>query len=68
MVASSYFVKATPLRAIAGSFQHFADMLDILEMCMKKFGAEKLFFDKLRGFYTPHKTVLVGVGYCFQHV
>ena len=25
---------------------------DILKMCMKKFGAEKNFFDKLRGFLT----------------
>ena len=50
MTDSTYFVKSTPLRAFTGSFQHFADMLDILKMCMKKLDAEKLFFDKLTGF------------------
>ena len=36
----TYFVKSTPLRAFTGSFQHCAEMLDIL----KKFDAEKIFF------------------------
>ena len=52
MVDSAYFVKSTPLRAFNGSFQHFADMLDILKMCIKKFDAEKIFFDKLAGLLT----------------
>ena len=52
MTDSAYFVKSTPLRAFTGSFQHFADMLDILKMCMKKYDAEKIFFDKLTGFLT----------------
>ena len=46
---SAYFVKSTPLTAFTGSFQHFADMLqiycryvtDILKMCTKTFDAEK---------------------------
>ena len=41
---SAYFVKSTPLRAFTGSFQHLADMLDLLKMCMKKFDAEKNIF------------------------
>ena len=46
-------VKSTPLRtSIVGSFQGFADMLDILKMYMKKFDAEKILFDKLTGFWT----------------
>ena len=49
---SAYFVKSTPLRAFTGSFQHFAHVTDILKMCMKKFDAEKIFFDKLMGFLT----------------
>ena len=44
MLDSACFVKSTPLRAFTGSFKHFADMLDILKMCMKKFDAEKMFF------------------------
>ena len=52
MVDSAHFVKSTPLRAYIGSFQRFADMLDILKICMKKFDAEKIFFDKLTGFLT----------------
>ena len=48
MAESAYFVKSTPLRAFAGSFQHFAlYVTDILKMCMKKFDAEKIF---LQGF------------------
>ena len=51
MSDSTYFVESTPLRAFIESFQHLADMLkDILKMCMKKFDAEKIFFDHLRGF------------------
>ena len=52
MVDSAYFVKSTALRAFTESFQHSADMLDILKMCMKKFDAEKIFFDKLTGLLT----------------
>ena len=47
---SAYFVKSTPLRAFTGSFQHFADMLDILKMCMKKFDAEIFFGQTYRVF------------------
>ena len=42
----------TPHGAFTGYFHHFADMLDILKMCMEKFDAEKIFFDKLTGFST----------------
>ena len=52
MTASTYFVKSTPLRVFIASFQHFADMLQTLKMCMKKFDAEEIFFDKLTGFLT----------------
>ena len=52
MTDSTYFVKSTPLRTFTGSFQHFADMLVILRMCMKTFDAETVFFDKLMGFLT----------------
>ena len=52
MTDSTYFVKSAPLRVFIGSFQFFADMLDILSMCIKKFDAEKIFFDKLTGFLT----------------
>ena len=51
MVDSLYIVKSTPLRAFIGSFQHFLRYIaDILKMCMKKFDAEKIFFDNLQGF------------------
>ena len=33
MVGSAYFVKSTPLRALTGHFQHFADMLQIYRRC-----------------------------------
>ena len=33
-----------------GSFECFADVTYILKMCLKKFGAEKIFFDKLAFF------------------
>ena len=52
MVDSAYFVKSTPLRDFTESFQYFADMLDILKMCMKKFDAEKMFFSKFTGLLT----------------
>ena len=54
MTDSEYLVKSTPLRAFIGSFQHFQCryVTDILKMCMKKFDAEKIFFDKLTGFLT----------------
>ena len=53
MTDRTYFVKSTPLRDFTGSFEHFADMLqNILKMCLKKFDAEKIFFDKLTGFLT----------------
>ena len=50
MVDSAYFVKSTPLRDFTESFQHF--VTDILKMCMKKFDAEKIFFNKLTGLLT----------------
>ena len=50
---SVHLAKSTPLRAFTGSFQHLEDnVADILKMCMKKFDAEKIFFDKLTGFLT----------------
>ena len=52
MTDSTYVVKSTLLRAFIRSFQHIADMLDILKMCIKKFDAEKIFFDKLTGLLT----------------
>ena len=52
MVDSAYFVKSTPLRAFTGSFPIFANMLDIMKICMKKFDAEKIFFDTLTAFLT----------------
>ena len=45
MVDIAYFVKSTPLRPFTESFQHFVTD-------MKKFDAEKIFFDKLIGFLT----------------
>ena len=47
MTNSTYFVKSTTLRVFNRSFQYF---IDILQMCIKKFDAEKIFFDKLTGF------------------
>ena len=44
MADSIYFVKSTPLRAFIVSFQYFAEMLDILNMCIWKFDAEKNYF------------------------
>ena len=52
MFDSVYFLKSTPLRAFTGSFQHFKYVTVILKMCIKKFEAEKIFFDKLTGFLT----------------
>ena len=52
MVDSVYIVKSTPLRAFIGSFQHFEDAADILKMCIKRFDAEKIFFNKLTGLLT----------------
>ena len=54
MVDSAYFVKPTALRTFTESFQHFVDLYvtDILKICMKKFDAEKIFFDKLTEFLT----------------
>ena len=48
MVDSVYFVKSTLLRALIESFQNFEGMLQAY--CMKKFEAEKYFFDKLTWF------------------
>ena len=46
-------MKSTLLRAFTESFQHFADTFtDILKICMKKFNAEKIFFNKLAGLLT----------------
>ena len=50
MLDSAYFMKSTPLRTFTGSFQHFADMLDILKICMKKFDAQIILCDKMTGF------------------
>ena len=49
MVDSAHFVKINPLRAFSESFQHFADVLDILKMCMEEFDTVKIFFKKLTG-------------------
>ena len=51
MVDGAYFVKSTSLRAFTESFQHLY-VTDILKMCMKKFDAEKVFFNKLTGLLT----------------
>ena len=60
MVDGAYFVKSTPLRAFIGSFQRFVDMLQrVLEILMKKFDAEKIFSDKLRGFLTQPVNLFV---------
>ena len=40
------------VRAFTESFQHFADITDILKMCMKEFDAEKNVFKKLTGQFT----------------
>ena len=52
MFDSVYFLKSTPLRAFTGSYQHlkicYRHIEDVHEM--KKFNAEKIFFDKLTGF------------------
>ena len=50
MVDSVYFVKSAPLRAFTGFLDRY--VTEILKMCMKKFDAEKLVFDKLTGFLT----------------
>ena len=49
MTDSTYFVKSTPFRVFIRSFQYFAD---ILQMYIKKFDAEKIFFDNHAGFLT----------------
>ena len=48
------FVKSTPHRAkIHWIFSALCKYVtDIMKMCMKKFDAEKIFFDKLTGFLT----------------
>ena len=46
MVKSAYFVKSTPPRA----FMHGRYVTDLLKMCMKMINAEKIIFDKFRGF------------------
>ena len=51
MTYSAYFVKSTPPRAFIRSFQHLCIYVtDILKI--KKFDAEKIFFDKLTWFLT----------------
>ena len=52
MVDSAHFVKSTPLSFhwIFSAFYRY--VTDILKMYMKKFDAEKVFFDKLTGFLT----------------
>ena len=52
MIDSTFFVKSTPLGAFTGSFSTLCRYVtDILKMCMKKFDVEKIFFDKLTGFF-----------------
>ena len=48
MTDRTYFVKSTPPRA----FILCRYVTDILKLCIKKFDAEKIFFDKLTGFLT----------------
>ena len=51
----TYFVKSTPPRALSVSFlMHSRYVTDILKMCMKKFNAEKIIFDKFTGFWSAH--------------
>ena len=53
MTDSTYFVKSTSLRAFTGSLPTLCRYVtDILKICMKKFDADKVFFDKLIGFLT----------------
>ena len=59
MVDNVYIVKSTPLRAFTGSFQHCRYFTEILKMCLKKFDAEKLFFDKPTEFLTQM---------CYRHI
>ena len=44
-------MKSTPPRAFSISFQYFADMLDILKMCIKNYNAEKIVFDKFTAIF-----------------
>ena len=41
-------MKSTPPRAFRVFLMHGRYVTDILKMCMKKFNAEKIFFDKYR--------------------
>ena len=51
MTDSTYFVKSTSLKSFHWIFSTLCRYVtDILKMCMKKFDAEKIFFDKLTGF------------------
>ena len=50
IVGSAYFVKSTPPMVFSMSFQYFADMVDILQMCMKNYHAEKSFLTNLQHF------------------
>ena len=46
MVDSAYFVKSTPLKSFHCIFSTLCRYVtDILKICMKKFDAEKIFFD-----------------------
>ena len=42
MSNSAYCVKSTPFKALTGTVQYRADMLDILKMCMKNDSANLL--------------------------
>ena len=53
MTDSTYFVKSTPLKSFHWIFLTLCRYVtDILKMCIKKFDAEKLFFDKVIEFLT----------------
>ena len=49
MTDSTCFVRSIPRRAFTGSFD-CRYVTDVLKMSMKKFDAEKIFFDELTGF------------------
>ena len=52
MVDRAYFVKSSPLVAFTVFSVLCRYVTDIMKMCIKKFNAEKIFFDKLTGFLT----------------
>ena len=53
MFDSAYFVKSTPFKNFHLIFSALCRYVtDIMKICIKKFDAEKIFFDKLPGFLT----------------